>query len=73
MCDVHYNQWVMRMKVALKVHKVCDKNYMARILLFQSIPESLIQQSGNLEASKAVWEAIKAKHVGADRVDGMQV
>lgn len=74
----NYTVWSMRMKVALKVHKVWetiepgiddgDKNDMARALLFQSIPEALILQVGDLETSKLVWEAIKARHVGADRV-----
>ncbi|KNA02920.1 hypothetical protein SOVF_214050, partial [Spinacia oleracea] len=64
--------------VALKVHKVWetidpgtkddDKNNMAIALLFQSIPEALILQVGDLDTSKGVWDAIKARHVGADRV-----
>lgn len=37
-------------------------------LLLQSIPGSLILQVGNLETSKAVWEATKLRHVGANRV-----
>ncbi|XP_013700001.1 uncharacterized protein LOC106403752 [Brassica napus] len=74
----NYTVWSMRMKVALKVHKVWetiepgthdgDKNDMARALLFQSIPEVLILQVGDLDTSKLVWEEIKARHVGADRV-----
>lgn len=66
------------MKVALEVHKVWDsvepgvgdieKNCMARALLFQSIPENLMLVVGNLDTSKAVWEAIKTRFVGADRV-----
>ncbi|WZZ07843.1 hypothetical protein YC2023_093764 [Brassica napus] len=74
----NYTLWSMRMKVLLKVHKVWetiepgtddgDKSDMARALLFQSIPETLIIQVGNLETSKEVWEAIKTRHVGADRV-----
>lgn len=71
--DTNYTVWTMRMKVALKVHKVWEtidpgedegeKNDMARALLFQSIPESLILQLGNLETAKAVWEAIKTRHM----------
>ena len=66
------------MKVALNVHKVWEaiypgeedgeKNDMARALLFQSIPESLILQVGNLETPKEVWEAIKMRHMEANRV-----
>ena len=45
-----------------------DKNDMATALLFQSILEALILQVGELETAKKVWDAIKARHVGADRV-----
>ncbi|CAA7058193.1 unnamed protein product [Microthlaspi erraticum] len=76
--STNYTVWSMRMKVVLKVHKVWDtietgseegdKNDMARALLFQSIPEALILQVGNLDTSKAVWDAIKGRHIGAERV-----
>lgn len=74
----NYTVWSIQMQVALKVHKVWesidpgsddgDKSDMARALLFQSIPEHLILQVGNISTSKEVWEAIKSRHVGADRV-----
>ena len=38
---------------------------MAVVLLFQSIPEVLILQVGELNTAKKVWEAIRATHVGA--------
>lgn len=76
--DTNYTVWTMRMQAALKVHKVWEaidpgektgeKNDVARALLFQSIPESLILQVGNLDTSKEMWEAIKMRHMGADRV-----
>ena len=68
----------MQMKIALKVNKVwetidsgskhAEKNNMAIALLFQSIPEALTLQVGDLDTAKGVWEAIKARHVGAERV-----
>ena len=45
-----------------------EKNDMATALLFQSIPEFLILQVGELDTAKKVWDAIKACHLGADRV-----
>lgn len=45
-----------------------EKNSMAKALLFQSIPEAMILQLGGLDTAKKVWEAIKARHVGAERV-----
>lgn len=74
----NYTVWAMRIKVLLKVHEAWEvvetesdnikKNNMAMVLLFQSIPETLILQVGELDTTKKVWEAIKARHMGADRV-----
>lgn len=74
----NYTVWAMRMKITLRVHEVWEavetesenikKNDMALALLFQSIPESLILQVGELGTAKQVWNAIKTRHVGADRV-----
>ena len=75
----NYTVWAMRMKIALKVNKVWEaidpgaktegKNDLAIALIFQSIPEALTTlQVGDLDTSKAVWDAIKARHVGAERV-----
>ncbi|XP_048605138.1 uncharacterized protein LOC125582456 [Brassica napus] len=74
----NYTVWAMRMKITLRVHKVweaieaeqanTEKNDVTLALLFQSIPENLILQVGELENAKQVWEAIKTRHVGAERV-----
>lgn len=76
--STNYTVGAMRMKVLLKVSKVWevvdaesldgDKNDMATALLFQSIPEALILQIGRLDTAKKVWDAIKARHMGAERV-----
>lgn len=65
----NYTVRSIRMKVNLKVNKVWEtlepgekneeKNNMAIALLFQSIPEALILQVGDLDTLEAVWEAIK--------------
>ena len=41
---------------------------LALALLFQSTPEAFILQVGELAEAKKVWEAIKTRHVGAERV-----
>ncbi|XP_013703493.2 uncharacterized protein LOC106407215 [Brassica napus] len=74
----NYTVWAIRMKTLLKVHKAWDvieqeteeieKNDMAIALIFQSIPEALVLQVGDIDNAKKVWEAIKARHMGADRV-----
>ncbi|XP_048615803.1 uncharacterized protein LOC106453556 [Brassica napus] len=74
----NYTVWSMRMKIAFKVCKVWEtidpgnkdeeKNNMAIAFLFQSIPEALILQVGDIDTAKGVWDAIKTRHVGAERV-----
>lgn len=74
----NYMVWSIRMKILLKVHKAwgvvetgkdeSDKNDMAIALIFQSISEALILQVGDLDTAKEVWQAINARHLGADRV-----
>lgn len=66
------------MKITLRLYDAWDtidpgstdqkKNVTAIALLFQSIPETLILQVGELTTSKEIWEAIKSRHLGADRV-----
>ncbi|KAG7538693.1 Zinc finger CCHC-type superfamily [Arabidopsis suecica] len=78
--STNYTVWAIRMRSALKVHKAWDvitattgdidveKNDIATALLFQSIPEALVLQIGELDTAKKVWESIKTRHVGAERV-----
>lgn len=74
----NYTVWAIRMRVILNVYQVWDvvdpgsndpkKNNLAIAVLFQAIPEDLVLQVGNMDTAKAIWEAIKARHLGADRV-----
>ena len=74
----NYTVWAIRMQITLGIHKMqetidprttdFDKNLMARGLLVQSIPEALTLQVGNLQTAKEVWDSIKTRHVGAERV-----
>ena len=76
--STNYTVWAMRMKVTLRVSEVWEtiepgstdvkKNDVATALLFQSIPEALILQVGEQNSAKGIWDAIKSRHQGADRV-----
>lgn len=44
------------------------QNNIAYAVLFQSIPKYQILQIGDLNTAKEMWEAIKSRHLGADRV-----
>ena len=75
---MNYTVWAIRMKVILNVHQVWDvvdqgtddpkRNNIAIAVLFQAIPEDLILQVGTMEKVKEIWDAIKTRHLGADRV-----
>ncbi|KAJ0509186.1 hypothetical protein HanIR_Chr11g0525951 [Helianthus annuus] len=76
---VNYIIWALRIRAIFNVHGVWEaielgtetdvkKNNMAIALLFQSIPEEQILQVGNLKTAKEMWDALKACHLGADRV-----
>ena len=67
------------MKIVLRIHKVCsvidpgtDKNEendcLAIELIYQAIPESLVMQIRDIESANALWEAIKTRYIGVDRV-----
>ncbi|WZZ61775.1 hypothetical protein YC2023_061882 [Brassica napus] len=76
--STNYAAWAMRMKVLLRVHKVWEsiepgtdneeKKDIATALLFQSIPENLILQVGEVDSPKEIWEAVKSRNLGAERV-----
>ncbi|KAI3518262.1 hypothetical protein L1887_06792 [Cichorium endivia] len=76
--STNYTIWRMRMEVLLGIHGVWEvvdpglddakKNNIVKGLLFQSIPEDVILQIGNLKTAKEMWEAIKTRNLGADRV-----
>ncbi|KAL4562573.1 hypothetical protein LXL04_034782 [Taraxacum kok-saghyz] len=76
--QTNYTVWSLRIKVVLRIHDVWSvidteeknekKNNLAMGLLYQAIPKFLIMQIGEVESSKELWESIKARYVGADRV-----
>ncbi|GJT92204.1 uncharacterized mitochondrial protein-like protein [Tanacetum coccineum] len=76
--STNYTIWRMCMEVLLGIHEVWDvvdlgsddakKNNIVKGLLFQSIPEDLVLQIGNMKTGKEMWEAIKTRNLGVDRV-----
>ncbi|XP_076949889.1 uncharacterized protein LOC143622671 [Bidens hawaiensis] len=75
----NYTIWAMKLRAIFNVHGVWEmidpgtstdakNNNLAIALLFQSIPEAMTLQVGNLPTAKEMWDTIKARHLGADRV-----
>lgn len=73
----NYNVWVKKMKALFKLHKVWeaidpgteeeDKINMAIVLLYQSVPETLVMQFGDDDTPKEIWESIKTKNGVVER------
>ncbi|XP_076940852.1 uncharacterized protein LOC143610193 [Bidens hawaiensis] len=77
--STNYTIWAMKLWAIFNVHGVWEmidpgtstdakNNNMAIALLFQSISEAMTLQVGNLPTAKEMWDTIKARHLGADRV-----
>ena len=77
--STNYTVWAMRMKVVLRIHKAWtvidpgtedneEKDCLAVGLLYQALPENLIMQIGEQDSAKKLWEAIRTRNMGADRV-----
>ncbi|KAD4982647.1 hypothetical protein E3N88_19318 [Mikania micrantha] len=78
---INYNAWAVRIKAVFRVHGILPaiepigltlvdpkKNDMAIALLLQSIPEDLVLQVSQFTTAKAIWDALKTRYVGVDRV-----
>nr|GEY06428.1 leucine-rich repeat protein [Tanacetum cinerariifolium] len=49
------------------------KNNMAIAMLYQAIPENMVLQIASLTLAKEIWEALKVRHVGIERVKESRV
>ncbi|KAK9053340.1 hypothetical protein SSX86_029973 [Deinandra increscens subsp. villosa] len=79
--QMNYAIWSVKMKAIFNVHGLWDvvqpaegavidakKNSAAIAYLFQSMPEDLIIQVASLESAKEIWNSIKTRHIGVERV-----
>ncbi|PWA88660.1 hypothetical protein CTI12_AA118370 [Artemisia annua] len=46
---------------------------MAIAMLYQAIPENMVLQIANLTSAEEIWEALKVRHVGVERVKEARV
>ncbi|XP_076935839.1 uncharacterized protein LOC143602689 [Bidens hawaiensis] len=74
----NYTMWALRIKAMFRYHGIWDvieprstdekKNGAAIALFFQSIPEDQIMQVAQYETTKEIWNAIKTRYIGAERI-----
>ncbi|PWA58211.1 hypothetical protein CTI12_AA299890 [Artemisia annua] len=79
--STNYTIWAVKIKALFNVHRISEavepttdaevdqkKNNMAIAMLYQAIPENMVLQIANLTSAKEIWDALKIRHVGVDRV-----
>lgn len=78
--ETNYNIWAIRIKAVFKVHGIVQalepgdarvdakKDDMAVALLLQAIPEGLAFQVAQYETAREIWDALKTRYVGVERV-----
>ncbi|KAK9058133.1 hypothetical protein SSX86_022973 [Deinandra increscens subsp. villosa] len=77
----NYPVWAIKLKAIFNVHGLWEviepaegavvdpkKNSAAMAYLFQALPEELIIQVADQDSAKTVWNSIKTRYVGVDRV-----
>ncbi|KAK1408428.1 hypothetical protein QVD17_40194 [Tagetes erecta] len=77
----NYTIWAVKLKAIFNVHGLWEvvepkegaevdvkKNNAAIAYLYQAMPEDLVLQVANLTTAKSIWDSLKARFVGIDRV-----
>ena len=79
--STNYTIWALKIRAIFNVHGIWEavepttgtevdqkKNNTAVAMLYQALPENMILQIANLTSAKEIWDALKVRHVGVDRV-----
>ncbi|KAI3782062.1 hypothetical protein L2E82_12094 [Cichorium intybus] len=79
--STNYTTWAIRVEAIMDAQGVWEsiepeagvavdekKNKIARAFLFQAIPEDILLQVAKKKTAKEVWESLKTRYLGADRV-----
>ncbi|GJX68683.1 zinc finger, CCHC-type containing protein [Tanacetum coccineum] len=84
--STNYTIWAVKIKAIFNVHGIWEavepttdaevdqkKNNMAIAMLYQAILESMVLQIASLTTAEEIWEALKVRHVGIERVKEARV
>ena len=77
--STNYPVWAIRFKTILEANGLWEviepgtetdvkRNKAAMAYLFQALPEDLVLQVASCKTAKEVWDALKTRYVGDDRV-----
>jgi len=79
--STNYTTWAIRMQIILEVNSLwesikpqattkadVERDKTAIAYLYQSLPEDQLLVISKYKTAKAVWDALKTRHVGVNRV-----
>ncbi|XP_076946033.1 uncharacterized protein LOC143617319 [Bidens hawaiensis] len=79
--STNYTIWAVKIRSIFNVHGIWEavepkegtqvdekQNNTTIALLYQAIPENMVLQITNFTSSKEIWDTLKVRHVGVDRV-----
>ena len=76
--ETNYTTWSIMIETVLRAYGHWDaitkdvveekKNYTTKGIIFQTLPENVMLQVAKHKSAKEVWESIKVRNIGAERV-----
>ncbi|GJV76892.1 hypothetical protein Tco_1508476 [Tanacetum coccineum] len=76
--ETNYTTWSIMIEIVLRAYGHWDaiteeevdekKNYTTKGIIFQTLPENVLLQVAKYKRAKDVWESIKVRYIGAERV-----
>ena len=79
--STNYTTWAIKMEAIMDPHGLWEsiepqagvdvdekKNKSARAFIFQAVPEDVLLQVANKKKASEIWESLKLRYLGADRV-----
>ncbi|XP_076893911.1 uncharacterized protein LOC143546045 [Bidens hawaiensis] len=77
----NYSTWTIMMEVVLDAQDLWEvvvpeneddvddkKNTLARVMIYQSLPENILAQVAKTRSAREIWEALQLRFLGAERV-----
>ena len=79
--ETNYTSWSILVETVLRAYGLWEsidpvtgatvdekKNYTTKAIIFQTLPEDILLQVAKHKDAKDVWESIRVRYLGADRV-----
>ncbi|KAM0019361.1 putative RNA-directed DNA polymerase [Helianthus debilis subsp. tardiflorus] len=84
--STNYTTWSIKMEAIMDAHGLWEaieqpagaavdekKSKQARAIIFQSIPDEVLSQAAKKKTAKEVWDSLKSRYVGVERVQKARI